>query len=76
MLEFYEWFTGIQIQSPTTAAGASSHNSYPIAQILTVNLKVTAGHPGSRAKSLEVFSGAAACIHVVCMGGDAPTTAL
>jgi len=50
----------IPVQSLTTAAGASSQNSYPVAQILTVNLKLTAGHPGSRAKSLAVFSGAAA----------------
>jgi hypothetical protein len=48
-----KWLPGIPIQSLTTAAGASSHNSYPIAQ----NLKVTTGHPGSRAKSLTVFFG-------------------
>jgi hypothetical protein len=50
----------IPIQSLTTVSGASSQNSYPIAKILTVNLKVMAVHPGSRAKNLAVSFRAAA----------------
>jgi len=43
----------IPVQSFTTAAGASSPDSCPITQ----NLKVTAGHPGSRAEASRFFRG-------------------
>jgi hypothetical protein len=53
-----KWLPAIPIQSLTTAAGASSHNSYPIAQILTVNQKVIAGvTPGRGRRPRGIFSG-------------------